>query len=109
MLQWINLHIVQNQKEKENPNGNGKYCRRDDDDAAGGIQMKSTYKVFKFNFPLPENWKHLMSLLKQGGRAFYFTYIYRQYTIYLHIDKPKNSLESESPPPPPPAAARIVL
>lgn len=22
---------------------------------AGGIQMKSTYKVFKFNFPLPEN------------------------------------------------------
>lgn len=53
---------------------------------AGGIQMKSTYKVFKFNFPLPENWKHLMSLLKQGGRAFYFTYIYRQYTIpYIYI------------------------
>lgn len=86
MLQWINLHIVQKQKEKENPNENGKYCRRDDDDdAAGGIQMKSTYKVFKFNFPLPENWKHLMSLLKQGGRAFYFTDIYTDSIPYIYI------------------------
>lgn len=47
MLHWINLHIVQKQKKWGKCVGKSKW-----DYAAGGvIQMKSTYKVFKFNFP----------------------------------------------------------